>query len=58
VTEERRNQILCASLFGVVAYSVAWVVAVWLLVKAGDEPNPAATLGALLVIPIVAGCCS
>jgi CubicO group peptidase (beta-lactamase class C family) len=49
------NDILCASVFCVVAYSIAWVGAVWLLFRAGDEPNPVVTLAALLVIPIVTG---
>jgi CubicO group peptidase (beta-lactamase class C family) len=49
------NLILCASLFCVAAYSVAWVASVWLLISAGDEPNPLATLAALVVIPIAMG---
>jgi hypothetical protein len=49
------NLILCASLFCVAAYSMAWVGSVWLLIRAGDEPNPLATLAALAVIPIVMG---
>ena len=52
---EVRSPVLGAALFGVVGYSIAWAVSVWLLLSAGEEPNPLATLGALVVIPILAG---
>ena len=39
----------------VVAYSVAWLVSVALLFRAGDEPNPLVTLSALAAVPIAAG---
>lgn len=49
------REVLCASLFCVVAYSIAWVISVTLLFRAGDEPNPVVTLAALTVVPIATG---
>lgn len=49
------SQILGASLFSVVGYSIAWVVSIALLIQAGEEPNPLTTLLALVVLPVVTG---
>lgn len=49
------GQVLGASLFCVVGYSIAWVISVWLLKRSGDEANPLSTLAALIVVPILTG---
>ena len=45
----------CAALFAVAGYSVAWTLAVTLLMRGDADPNPFATLGATIFLPILVG---
>jgi hypothetical protein len=45
----------CAALFAVAGYAVAWTLAVTLLLRGDADPNPLATLGATIVLPILVG---
>lgn len=45
---------VCASLFCITGYATAWALSIAMLLKGGDEPNPLAVIGALL-LPFVVG---
>ncbi|MDH3398164.1 MAG: serine hydrolase, partial [Acidimicrobiia bacterium] len=50
-----RLSVVSASLLSISGYGAAWVLAVLLLQNLGDDPNPLATLGSTLLIPLAVG---
>jgi CubicO group peptidase (beta-lactamase class C family) len=50
-----RRQALCASTCSITAYAIGWSVAVLALLNLGDDPNPLAILGSVLLLPLGVG---
>jgi len=50
-----RRQAIPASLLTMTGYAIAWILAVALLQNLGNDPNPLATLGSILLIPLAVG---
>ncbi len=54
-SESRAAPAICASVFCVTGYSLAWVAAVALLLSGGDDPNPIVILSGAVVLPVAIG---
>jgi hypothetical protein len=49
------RQVVSASLLSITGYGVAWSLAIAFLQNLGDDPDPLATLGSTLLIPLAVG---
>jgi CubicO group peptidase (beta-lactamase class C family) len=54
-SDTRAAPAICASVFCVTGYSLAWVVAVAVILSGGDDPNPLLMLVSVVVLPVAVG---
>lgn len=54
-TDSKWRQALGASVLTITGYTIAWILALTLLINSGTDPHPLMTLGTMYLIPLLVG---